>query len=247
MVERQGISHAVPDVASLARLRGRQVLGLQVGVDLAQPGTVIPQDMDTLRQTGEELPGMCELFFVCLIKADDDVGDVAGFLEFLDDLGQGRALDFGIQARQYQRHRTFGRKLFEFGLHLIDRASTQFVQRGDGAVLKEVHDSVSSAVRVCRTQLCQYLQDRGVPARRPLLLREQRLFQSMAVQVGAVMALDHHGDVARAATCLCRSRCLPGRLLSTACRCPQHTNCAWYRLPVPCSIDPSDARSARPG
>ena len=85
-----------------------EILRLQLCIDLTQPGTVVPEDVHILRQRREESLGMFELIFVGLIQANDDLRDIGGMFQLLDDLRQRGAFQLGIQARQDQCHRTFG-------------------------------------------------------------------------------------------------------------------------------------------
>ena len=82
--------------------------------------------------------GTIHLLVDGLIEPDDDAVQVRHLSKFVEDLGEGRGLQFGIERRQDQADFSCFRKGGQFIGQIFERPRPQIVQRRDIAVLVKV-------------------------------------------------------------------------------------------------------------
>ena len=139
----QEVAEAVPHVAALARLGGRQHSVGQHLVDLAQARPVVPQQPGALRQAGEELLGLGELRLVGSVDAHDDLVEVGDLSDLIDDAAQCRAGELAVESGDDQCDGAAARVVEQLGLVALDGPVAEAVKRRNRLVLLEVGHAAS--------------------------------------------------------------------------------------------------------
>jgi hypothetical protein len=111
---------------------------LQLGIDRAKTGAIVPKDALMLRQSVKKFKGVAVFIFRSPIKANGDFTEIGYLFQFLDDVRQRISFEFRKKRRENERHRPLLRKFDELGFHLIDGSIGEIVKGGNASALVKI-------------------------------------------------------------------------------------------------------------
>ena len=93
----QCVAHAVPNVTPFAELLRREPRLLQPRINGFQPRPVVPQYAMVLREIGKKTQRLLVLILIRPIEPDHNLGQIGNRFQLLNNGGQRRRVDLGIQ------------------------------------------------------------------------------------------------------------------------------------------------------